>query len=381
MQKIIFRQNDHPLIILYFPQQIDQLIHFCSRNPLNGPLSTLGIDTTFNVSAYYATVSVFKNTAVFRRSDSRYNSPVMLGPILLSSDQKEKTFREFLSEIRNAILDARKDAAFPTCEILNVGSDQDKALTNAIQTVFPDSTKFLCIQHLRDDFERFLRDKLGVPVSERGKISHIAFSPLRENNAGDSLNSLESTLSTYLGNSEKDQKIREYFRKNILSNLIAQMENASHFPTETEFWTNNQCESMNRVIKTICNWEPQSISDLVSKLQTHIAAHLTDLRRALFNEGQFALRPPYSAFALNRERWFSLSPQNRQQHFLAFLRGNPKSIPGMYETSSDGLIQLPKKSSLAKKPSSHRRAPAHKHPARPILKANRKINRFPVDAL
>ena len=363
--------------MLYFPQQIDQLIHFCSRNPLNGPLSTLGIDTTFNVSAYYATVSVFKNTAVFRRSDSRYNSPVMLGPILLSSDQKEKTFREFLSEIRNAILDARKDAAFPTCEILNVGSDQDKALTNAIQTVFPDSTKFLCIQHLRDDFERFLRDKLGVPVSERGKISHIAFSHLRENNSGDSLNSRDRALFLLIWVILKRTRKSE----NISGKIFFRMSLPKWIPTETEFRTNNQCESMNRVIKTICNWEPQSISDLVSKLQTHIAAHLTDLRRALFNEGQFALRPPYSAFALNRERWFSLSPQNRQQHFLAFLRGNPKSIPGMYETSSDGLIQLPKKSSLAKKPSSHRRAPAHKHPARPILKANRKINRFPVDAL
>ena len=113
VQKIIFRQNDHPLIILYFPQQIDQLIHFCSRNPLNGPLSTLGIDTTFNVSAYYATVSVFKNTAVFRRSDSRYNSPVMLGPILLSSDREEKLFENFYQKFAMQFLMLERTLPFP----------------------------------------------------------------------------------------------------------------------------------------------------------------------------------------------------------------------------------------------------------------------------
>ena len=83
---------------------------------------------------------------------------------------------------------------------------------------------------------------------------------------------------------------------------------------------------------------------------TYVAGQISYLRRALYNEGQFVLKPAYQIFSVPRHNWLACTPHVKEKFFLSFLRGRPELIPDAFETSSDRVICLPQKSALAKKP-------------------------------
>ena len=47
---------------------------------------------------------------------------------------------------------------------LIVGSDEQRALTKAVETCFPQTTTLLCCRHLQENVRRRLQDKVGVPA-------------------------------------------------------------------------------------------------------------------------------------------------------------------------------------------------------------------------
>ena len=68
-----------------------------------------------------------------------------------------------------------------------IGSDEEKALVNAIDSNFPASDRFLCTKHLKDGTCAYLQRKVGVPQKERKAISKSIFSENGIVNANDSV--------------------------------------------------------------------------------------------------------------------------------------------------------------------------------------------------
>ena len=56
-----------------------------------------------------------------------------------------------------------------------IGSDEEKALVNAIATNFPASNHFLCTKHLKDGTAAYMQTKVGVPQKERKIITRKIF--------------------------------------------------------------------------------------------------------------------------------------------------------------------------------------------------------------
>ena len=52
----------------------------------------------------------------------------------------------------------------------HIGSDDELALTKAIDFNLPASIRFLCTKHLRDGTLAYLQTKVGVPQEERNEI-------------------------------------------------------------------------------------------------------------------------------------------------------------------------------------------------------------------
>ena len=66
-----------------------------------------------------------------------------------------------------------------------IGSDDETALVNAIDSNFPASNRFLCTNHLNDGTINYLQTKVGVPQKERKNICKSIFGEKGIANAND----------------------------------------------------------------------------------------------------------------------------------------------------------------------------------------------------
>jgi hypothetical protein len=124
----------------------------------------LGIDKTFNVAELFVTTFVFKHSAVIRKDTG--TSPIFLGPIFIHGSSTHEIFTYFFGSI----------ASFLNCsyEDLVIGSDDEKAITTAIQQCFPSAKCVLCTLHLKKNVQRHLI-QIGVDLKTRSTLTRDLF--------------------------------------------------------------------------------------------------------------------------------------------------------------------------------------------------------------
>ena len=145
-------------IILGLDQQLIQISRFCN---LSRDESTIfKIDRTFGLSSLFATTTVFKQLDIFRGKTEDH--PIMLLPILLSSDVTEDTYTYFLNQLKLLHNKAPKGVMLND-ECFVLGSDQEKAFLNAMHKVFSEATRFVCVYHISKNIQEKLRT---LPVSK-----------------------------------------------------------------------------------------------------------------------------------------------------------------------------------------------------------------------
>jgi len=55
------------------------------------------------------------------------------------------------------------------------GSDDEKVITTSIQDAFPSATRRLCSKHLKDNFNHYMQDKIGIDTKERQYLMNVVF--------------------------------------------------------------------------------------------------------------------------------------------------------------------------------------------------------------
>ena len=60
-------------------------------------------------------------------------------------------------------------------EQMEFGTDDEKALTKAIEHVFPSATRYLCTKHLKDNVKHYLLNKVGIEKRERETLMNSLF--------------------------------------------------------------------------------------------------------------------------------------------------------------------------------------------------------------
>jgi len=169
-----------------------------------------------------------------------------------------------------------------------IGSDGDKAIHKAVETVFPDSTHLYCTRHVRDNIERQLI-KYRVSQAERQTLMDFIFhssesliQSATEEEFDERLDELrerwraiqtrDNTRSTDATN------FYDWFNRHQVNtfrnHLIAAVRIPINFCDRNGFpllFYNNDVESMNNALKNETNWEQRSLSeviDIIEKLIT-----------------------------------------------------------------------------------------------------------------
>ena len=112
-------------------------------------------------------------------------------------------------------------------------------------------------------------------------------------------------------------------------------------------WTNNNCESLNHVLKCAINWQSKPLMDLVLTIRDIIETQFKDLRRALVSTGEYRVADTHRQFLVTKTAWTTKTTEERQRLYRRFRNYVPPDKKTV--TSTDGQTTVVKPRSLGKK--------------------------------
>jgi hypothetical protein len=111
-----------------------------------------------------------------------------------------------------------------TCDIdvilltqIEVGSHDEKALTKAIDVVFPNSKRSLCTKHLKDNLTDYLKNKIGINTKDRIHLIDLIFGEQGILNSADTFQ-FEERCSQLLTNANTPD-FNNYFERTLKPKL------------------------------------------------------------------------------------------------------------------------------------------------------------------
>jgi hypothetical protein len=205
--------------------------------------------------------------------------------------------------------------------------------------------------HLEDNTRRLLADKLGVSKHKREEVMNDVFRMLPE--ADDSvvfMHQAEIIEEKY----ESLPVFVDYFKKRLRPAINKHV--TARNTKSTVCWNNNNCESINHILKLTCNWTPQRLPELVRKLEAIVRGQMQEVRRAVHGQGDFVLAPHYNKFSLQDMQWKILSDEQKANHMERLYKHQPTAQhKSEIVISADGKLKVPNGQRLAKKPGQAKR--------------------------
>ena len=149
-----------PTFVCYTENQREDLNFFLSQKSSY----PIGVDRTFNLGKFL----VYKNLRVVR-SDNASEHPLFIDPVIIHCDSIFQAYYDFFFTIK-ASLCSDSINSFELKLNCVIGSDEEKALTKAIDSVFPAANRFGCTNHLKDGTRAYLQKEVGVPQKDWNEI-------------------------------------------------------------------------------------------------------------------------------------------------------------------------------------------------------------------
>lgn len=119
-------------------------------------------------------------------------------------------------------------------------------------------------------------------------------------------------------------------------------------------WTNNNCESLNNILKLSTNWKVLKLPDLIEKMYAIVKLQYADMRRALHGHGNYQVIPQLKSFVLSNTAWCQKNEAEKVKHFQKFISVSTVRKENVL-TSTDGELRIPKTPSIARKPGQRKR--------------------------
>ena len=290
-------------VVLYTEEQLTDFKRSCCAGPLR-QCTEVGVDKTFNLGPVHLTVTAYKQPSVTRKTTG--DNPVFIGPMFLHGNSDFASLLPFFQHLRGQLIDVPSSPVF--------GSDDDKAQSKAIDEAFPNVKRLTCTRHLKENIQRHLCDTVGCSMADRQRIMQQIFGPkgmcyasdpvtldIRQQNV---LNVAEVVAPTFIP--YFNQRIVPMIRMNLETKILTDL------PMTNRPWTNNNCESMNHVLKQVTEWKSRCMLDLILILHNVVRSQQDDLKRALIGMGNYQLAKGYEKFELQPFVWDNKSPEQKK---------------------------------------------------------------------
>jgi hypothetical protein len=346
-----------PSFLVYGDRVMQDIKNFCRAEAEHR--SPLGMDRTFHLSRCYVTFMVYKQKNLLWTGGQK-GSPVFLGPVYIHWKGNYENYFEMFAALKRDLFDQDLAGTQMDPTFLNFGSDQEKALLKALNAVFPECPKLLCVRHLMQNLVDHLKDKIGIPTKERREVAD-AVMKLRDVESEEEFDSKANRLQTELqGQYPSLGKYLSDFTDALKKYCVIPHLNGYHDSVD---FTTNANESINFLAKLRTGWKPQRLMELVNMLKKWVEAQESDVRRALFASGNYQLAPHMKHLEVKKHKWTSWNAAEQKLHVDKFYKGakkRPKTVK-----SRDGSCEIPDMPNNARKPGEKRRPRSSRTKSKP----------------
>ena len=111
------------------------------------------------------------------RANDADEHPLVLGPVSIHRDATFEAYNYFFSTIKGSLYPQNSISSFDIRlgDGIHIGSDEERAIVNAIDINFPGSNQLLCTKNLTDGALNYMQSEVGVPQKDRKKICDVIF--------------------------------------------------------------------------------------------------------------------------------------------------------------------------------------------------------------
>lgn len=327
-----------PTIILYTDEQIADLKTLCCSGK-----TVLGVDKTFMLCKMHVTVTCYKQLTVTRHTTGE--PPLFFGPMFVHDNSDYETYSYFFHHLKLKL-------AGTNLTKLVIGSDEEQAMVKAITTEFHNSTHVLCTRHLQQNARQHLTDD-GVALPDRKVILDKIFGSDGVVNATDDIcfDSQCENIERYCAN--LSHKFVQYFQKRLKRNLKTKVNEPMTEGRISSDWTNNNCESINHVLKQTVDWESKSLPEFVRLVKRRVDCQFKELRSALLSTGEFRLSVTHQHFHVSKEDWIDMTEQQRTNAYKRYRQFVVKDDKIVISTDGRSAVIAPRTD--GKKPGQRKR--------------------------
>ena len=245
-----------PNFICYTEDQRNDLLFFLSQKSEY----PIGVDRTFNLGRSFVTSLVYKNLRIVR-ADNAKEHPQFIGPVFIHRDPTFE-YNYFFALVKASLCSKKLIRSFDLRlgKDMYIGSDEEQALVNAIASHFPASNQFLCTKHLKDGTLNYMQTKVGVPQKDRINICTRIFGEKGKVNANNFFD-FDRKVKDVVVKAANYPKFSKYFKTKLQPSI-----NTSRKAIIINNWTNNNCESLNHIMKLDANWKVKNSPELIRML-------------------------------------------------------------------------------------------------------------------
>jgi hypothetical protein len=221
--------------------------------------------------------------------------------------------------------------------------------------------------HCKDNVRHHL-NKIGVPIEQREHILNLLFGSGGVNGSADdkTLEMRKASLMQYIRQSNID--VGDYLQTRIFPKITENLKIIwQNGWLGKHSWTNNNCESVNNLLKLDLDWKPARLTDLVDHIYDLVRLQYEDARRAMFGQGDFALAKPFSGHYVSFSQWSQMSDEAKSRRFAEFLSDTGVRFRATSTvTSSDGHLTVIGGNKTARKPGQRRRPKSERSGPKPL---------------
>jgi len=222
------------------------------------------------------TVAVYKNLNVTTQRTNDH--PIFIGPIYLHGNSDTETYAFFFDHLSTRLMNCDSHS-------LTLGSDEESSMRKSMAHAFHGASLVSCTRHLHENMNRKLDNVLGKRTDLRRALINGVFGDSGLVKCTDYISFDESVTKFESVLQKAPVPVRDYVEQQVLPTLRANL--VSGHPG----WTNNNCESINHVIKEYVQWRPQQLPDLIQKLRELVTCQYVEADRAICGHGDLMLVP------------------------------------------------------------------------------------------
>ena len=190
----------------------------------------------------------------------------------------------------------------------------------------------------------YLQDKVGVATRTRNNIVLALFGPggLTSSPTTAIFEGRLTNIQTTIYDQAPVYLPTLHHCTHLLPTLKQKLDTTLTRTEASHDWTNNNCESMNHILKMKVVWRPQAIPELIDSIHEVVQGHFTDVERAILERGEYRLHKDLGEdleeYLVEPELWYTKTNQQRHRHLEKFQKA--LKIKRSMTTPSNGDIHV-----------------------------------------